>query len=177
MHLQANEEYGLRCLLQVAGATPAGDGRASDPASTAPVPIAEIARAEGLSVEYTAKLMRQLRLAGLVESVRGSCGGYRLSRPASSVTVWNALQALGGEPFPEDFCACHPGQQRECVRSTDCALRALWQTVKRNLQQTLHAITLDDLRRDERAMTIWLDDGSPAHGAFRDAFSKETPCS
>jgi Rrf2 family protein len=175
MHLQANEEYGLRCLLQVASAGPA-DG-AADPAGVEPVPIAEIARAEGLSVEYTAKLMRQLRLAGLVESVRGASGGYRLAQPAQAVTVWHALRALGGEPFPEDFCACHPGQQRECVRSTDCALRALWRTLKRDLKRTLQAITLDDLRRDERTMTVWLDDGSPAGRAFRDAFPKETPCS
>lgn len=164
MHLQANEEYGLRCLIQVATA---------ETSRETPVPIAEIARAEGLSTEYTAKLMRQLRLAGLVASVRGAGGGYRLAQPAEAVTVWKALQALGGEPFPADFCACHPGQQRECVRSTDCALRALWREVNRTLERTLSAITLDDLRRDERAMTIWLDDGRPVAQAFR----KETPCS
>ena len=165
MHLQANEEYGLRCLLQVAVAAPATAGGADE---CAPVSIAEIARAEGLSSEYTAKLMRQLRLAGLVESVRGASGGYRLRRPAASVTVWNALQALGGEPFPSDFCACHPSQKRECVRSTDCGLRALWRTVKQTLEQTLSSITLEDLRRDERAMTLWLDDGSPVADAFQE---------
>ena len=164
MHLQANEEYGLRCLLQVAGAEDL-------------VAIAEIARAEGLSVEYTAKIMRQLRLGELVESVRGAGGGYRLARPAGEIDLWSALRALGGEPFPIDFCACHPGQQRECVRDTDCALRALWRTVKQNLRTTLEGIHLDDLRRDERAMTLWLDDGRPAADAFRDAFPKETPCS
>jgi len=166
MHLQAIEEYGLRCLIQVARAAE-GD---------APLPIAEIARAEGLSAEYTAKLMRQLRLGELVESVRGAGGGYRLSRPAREISVWAALHALGGEPFPADFCACHPGRQSECVRQTDCALRALWRTVKQTLHQTLEAISLEDLRRDERAMAIWLD-GSPANDAFRDAFPKETPCS
>jgi len=164
MHLQANEEYGLRCLLQVAAA----DGV---------VPIAAIARAEGLSAEYTAKLMRQLRLGRLVESVRGAGGGYRLALPAREISVWSALRALGGEPFPSDFCACHPGQARECVRTTDCALRALWQTVDRTLRGTLEGIHLEDLRRDERAMTVWLDDGRPAGDAFRAAIPKETPCS
>ena len=61
MHLLAREEAGLRCLLQVA---------LSELAESlpAPLPIAQIAAAEGLSDVYAAKLMRQLRLAGLVES-------------------------------------------------------------------------------------------------------------
>jgi len=164
MHLQANEEYGLRCLLQVA----AREGHVS---------IAEIARAEGLSAEYTAKLMRQLRLGRLVESVRGAGGGYRLARPAREISVWSALRALGGEPFPTDFCAYHPGQARHCIRTGDCALRALWQSVKQTLRSTLEGIHLEDLRRDERAMTLWLDDGRPVAESFQEAFAKETPCS
>ncbi len=151
MHLQANEEYGLRCLLQVT---------CRQGPDALPVAIPEIAEAEGLSAEYTAKLMRQLRLGGLVESVRGAGGGYRLAQPAHEITVWRALQALGGEPFPSDFCACHGGQLRQCARSTNCALRALWSTVKRTLHETLEGITLEDLRRDERAMVAWLEEPS-----------------
>ena len=145
MQLLSSEEYGLRCLLRVAGA----DG--------ASVPISQIAGAEGISPEYTAKLMRQLRLGGLVTSLRGAEGGYRLTRPAAEITVWGALSVLGGEFFPEGFCACHPGQQRECVRTTDCSLRALWRTVQSSLRETLEAISLADLRRDERSMAVWLD--------------------
>jgi len=146
MQLLASEEYGLRCLLQVSRA-PAG----------APVSISQIAGAEGLSPEYTAKLMRELRLGGLVESVRGAEGGYRLARPAGEISVWSALQVLGGPFFSEAFCACHGGQQRECVRSSDCALRALWHSVQASLSSTLEAIHLSDLLRDERAMGMWLD--------------------
>ena len=73
MHLLAREETGLRCLLQVA-LSELGEG------GPCPVPIARMAAAEGLSDVYAAKLMRQLRMAGLVESVRGANGGYRLSR-------------------------------------------------------------------------------------------------
>jgi Rrf2 family transcriptional regulator, iron-sulfur cluster assembly transcription factor len=145
MQLLASEEYGLRCLLRVA----CGEG-------CAPVPISTIAEAEGLSPEYTAKLMRELRLGELVESVRGAEGGYRLARPARDISVWSALQVLGGEFFPEGFCACHGGQQDRCVRAGDCSIRALWRTVKQALRETLDAISLDDLRRDERAMGTWL---------------------
>jgi len=146
MQLLASEEYGLRCLLRVASAPDA-----------APIAISAIARAEGLSPEYTAKLMRELRLGGLVASVRGAEGGYRLARPAREISVWSALRVLGGEFFPERFCACHGGQREHCVRASDCSIRALWRTLKRALQATLERISLEDLRRDERAMRAWLD--------------------
>jgi Rrf2 family iron-sulfur cluster assembly transcriptional regulator len=123
----------------------------------APVSISQISQAEGLSPEYTAKLMRELRLGRLVRSVRGAVGGYRLARPAREITVWNALQVLGGEFFPESFCDCHPGQRRNCVRTGDCSIRALWSALQTALRETLEQITLEDLRRDESAMETWLD--------------------
>jgi Rrf2 family protein len=152
VQLLASEEYGLRCLLRVARG------------GESPVSISQIAEAEGLSPEYTAKLMRQLRLGRLVTSLRGADGGYCLAHAPEEITVWSALSVLGGEFFPEGFCACHPGQRRQCVRSGDCSLRALWHTVQAALRQTLEDITLADLQRDERAMTVWLDarNGSPA---------------
>jgi Rrf2 family iron-sulfur cluster assembly transcriptional regulator len=147
MQLLASEEYGLRCLLRVAAL---GDGE--------PVSIAAVAASEGLGTEYSAKLLRRLRLAGLVESVRGADGGYRLARPAREITVWSALQALGGEFFAPDFCACHPGRQRRCVRATDCSLRPLWQALQAGVRATLQGITLADLERDEGAMRIWIEE-------------------
>ena len=146
MQLQSTEEYGLRCLLQVAGAP-----------SAETVSIAQIARAEGLSPEYTAKLMRRLRLGGLVTSVRGADGGYRLARAANEISVWDALQVLGGEFFPEGFCTRHCGNRERCARTSDCALRALWRTVQQTLRSTLEKIALSDLGRDERSMLTWLD--------------------
>jgi len=146
MQLLASEEYGLRCLLQVAGSD---TGR--------PVSISQIAEAEGLSPEYTAKLMRELRLGNLVESVRGAEGGYRLTRPPGEVSVWSALRVLGGAFFSEAFCECHPGQRRECVRSSNCSLRALWDAVQRTLRDTLERISLDDLQCNERQMIDCLD--------------------
>jgi Rrf2 family protein len=145
VQLLASEEYGLRCLLQVAEA----------PGET--VSVGRVAAAEGLSADYAAKLLRQLRLAGLLESVRGAEGGYRLSRPVDEITVWSALSALGGEFFGADFCSCHPGQKRRCVRSRDCSLRPLWNRLQATLRTALEAVTLGDLQRDEQAMSAWLD--------------------
>ena len=146
MHLLAIEEYGLRCLLQVAF---------HDPSRLMTVP--QIARAEGLGPEYVAKIMRTLRARGLVASRRGAAGGYRLTRPASEIRVWEAIEILGGEFFPEGFCDCHPGRRRECVHSTDCSVRALWRKVENTLKAALNTISLEDLRRDEGSMVTWLD--------------------
>ncbi len=146
MQLLASEEYGLRCLLQVA-----------DAPGQAPVSISQIAAAEGLSPEYTAKLMRELRLGELVRSVRGAEGGYRLARPAADISVWAALQVLGGSLFSDAFCDCHPGQRECCVRRADCSIRALWRRLEGVLRDTLQNISLEDLSRDENTMGSWLD--------------------
>jgi Rrf2 family protein len=150
MQLLAQEEYGLRCLLELS--------RHDGPQ---PRTIHEIAQAEGLSPDYTAKLLRELRRGGLVESTRGASGGYRLARPADQITVWEAIEVLGGALFPESFCACHPGQRSTCVRGSDCALRALWRRVDAAVRDVLSRIRLGDLLRSEPAMVAWLGGERP----------------
>jgi Rrf2 family protein len=145
MHLLAQEEYGLRCMLQVARS--GGED---------PLTIPQIAEAEGLSAEYTAKLMRALRQGALVTSTRGAGGGYRLARPASEITAWEVLQVLGGSVFPEGFCESHPGQRRDCIHTGNCSVRALWQTIEDTLRGVLGKITLADLRKPESEMLVWL---------------------
>ena len=146
MYLLAIEEYGLRCLLQVAFHPGPG-----------PLTAPEIARREGLGPEYVARIMRALRAGGLVLSTRGAAGGYRLPRPPEEISVWEAIRALGGEFFSQDFCDCRPGRRRDCVHVDDCAVRALWTKLERALRQALERTSLEDLRRDERSMTTWLD--------------------
>src|SRR5262249_60747835 len=93
MKVSAKEEYGLRCMLQLAR------HQGADPLS-----LAEIARDEGLTVAYVAKLVGRLRRAGLVRSVLGRSGGYTLARDASSITLLEVLGALGGRLYSEGYC-------------------------------------------------------------------------
>ena len=137
MHLLAREETGLRCLLQVAL-----EGR-----SGAPVPIASIATAEGISGVYAAKLMRQLRIAGLVESTRGAAGGYRLTRDSDRITVWDAIQALDESFLPTAPCDCEPADRIDCRRTTDCAVSSLWRRIGDEVRRELSAISLAELCR------------------------------
>src|SRR5262245_26460904 len=136
MQLLAQEEHGLRCLLQVA------QHLGPDPLS-----IQAVAEREGLSPEYAAKLMRALRQAGLVQSTRGAAGGYRLSRPPESITVWEVIQALGGSLYSDAFCDSHPGQRRDCVHTASCSIRGLWRSVETAVRGVLDHVTLADLVR------------------------------
>src|SRR5215470_17874273 len=95
MRLTAQEEYGLRCLLQVA--------RGQDTAVTTP----EIAEREGLSEAHVHKLMRLLRRAGLVRSVRGRKGGYQPARPGRS-TSGRCLPRWGTASTPPISAASTP---------------------------------------------------------------------
>jgi Rrf2 family protein len=145
MRLSAQEEYGLRCLLQVA--------REQDGSVTTP----QLAEREGLSPAYVHKLMRLLRRGGLVKSVRGRRGGYPLARPAAQITLDAALVSLGGSLYSRDFCDQHKGVARVCVRHRDCSIRAVWVAIDQAVQRALGQTRLSDLLRTEPEMAVWID--------------------
>lgn len=149
MKLSSQEEYGLRCLLHLAR-TPPGKS----------MTIPEISQAEGLSVPNVAKLMRLLRLAGLVQSERGQAGGYLLARPASAIMVEEVLAGLGGRFFSPQFCERHAGRQENCTHQVDCSLRVLWNTIQDVLTDVLGKTSLADLLCNEEQMTTMLNNRS-----------------
>jgi len=145
MKLSSQEEYGLRCLLHIAR-IPAGES----------MTIPEIARAEALSIPNVAKLMRLLRMGGLVQSERGQSGGYTLARPAEEIPVSDVLDLLGGRFFSEKFCERHAGQNDVCAHAVNCSLRVLWNTVEEVLREVLGKTTLRDLLCNEQQMGNWM---------------------
>lgn len=145
MKLSAQEEYGLRCLLHLAR-IPEGES----------MTIPEISRAEGLSVPNVAKLMRLLRMGGMVQSERGQSGGYTLARKPEEVTVAEVLDLLGGRFFSSRFCERHAGHQDVCAHAVDCSLRVLWNTMQKVLHDVLGKTTLRDLLCSEAGMQDFL---------------------
>jgi Rrf2 family protein len=141
MKITAQEEYGLRCLLRLAQAE---EGHA--------LTIPEIAASEGLSAAYVAKILAVLRQAGLIESVRGRAGGYRLAGTPADIHLGAVMRVLG-EPLFDDpgYCQRHAGTETNgsCVHYGSCTLRALWQTLEQWMRQTLDQITLADLLQNE----------------------------
>ncbi len=149
MKLSAQEEYGLRCLLQVAK-----NSSPLEPEGSITIP--EISKAEGISPAHAAKLLRILRRGGFIKSARGKIGGYSLSRPAHRILLAEVLDALGGRFFASGFCESHSGQSKTCRHTTDCSLRILWSALQVAVDQVLAKITLQDLLRTETEMTNWV---------------------
>lgn len=137
MRFSAQEEYGLRCLLQIAGA-PGGF-----------LTIKDIADREALTVAYVAKIMRALRKGGLVVSTRGQKGGYALTRSPREIDVAQVLEALGGPLHPRDFCRRFSGTQKKCVHDGDCSLRSMWVSIDRVVHDALSKTHLADLLKRE----------------------------
>jgi Rrf2 family transcriptional regulator, iron-sulfur cluster assembly transcription factor len=141
MKFSSQEEYGSRCLVRLARE---GEG--------ASLTIPEVSQAEGLSIPYVAKLMRILRRSGFVKSVRGQAGGYSLARPAEQIIMGDLLAALGGRLYEPEFCRHHSGSLKNCLNTTDCSIRPVWQTVQLAVDQVLNKMTLKDLLQNEQAM-------------------------
>ena len=146
MKLSANEEYGVRCLVRLAYAHDAGQS----------LTIPEISHAEGVSPSYAAKILRILRKHGFIKAERGKEGGYTLARPADSIILGEAIDALGGRLFESNFCDSHSGQAAICTRSVDCSVRSLWRAVQVAVDQVLSKATLRDLLQNEEQMNSWV---------------------
>lgn len=145
MKITSQEEYGLRCLLQLARV----EGGQS-------LTIPEIATQEGLSTPYVAKLLGVMRQAGLIESVRGRSGGYRLAKTPAEVSLGTVMKVLGEPLFDAPgFCDRHRGTEGDgpCVHQGGCTLRALWHTLEHWMRQALDQITLTDLLQNEGGIT------------------------
>ncbi|MBN1447939.1 MAG: Rrf2 family transcriptional regulator [Bacteroidetes bacterium] len=134
MKFSSQEEYGLRCLVQLAR-------RGADASMT----IAEISEAEGLSQAYVAKLLRILRLSGFVESARGQEGGYTLAKPPASIPLSEVLAALGGRFYKPGFCDHYAGTEAVCTHTFSCSIRPLWHRVQKAIDSVLDCTTLADL--------------------------------
>lgn len=141
MKLSTQEEYGLRCLLQL--------GRQGDDAS---LTISELSEREGISSPNVAKIMRVLRKAGFVTSIRGQAGGYALARPADAVSVGEVLAALGGRFFDASFCERHSGVGALCMNNSDCSIRPVLRRLQDVVDEVLGSLTLKSLLRNERDM-------------------------
>jgi Rrf2 family transcriptional regulator, iron-sulfur cluster assembly transcription factor len=138
MKITAQEEYGLRCILQLAR-----QGRQS------PIMVRDIAEREGLSAAYVEKLLWTLSRGGIAESVRGPKGGYRLSRPPTEISIGEVMRVLGGIPSKDEICAQFTGNQETCVHHDDCGLRPVWVSITDFVHGVFDKIPLSALLQGE----------------------------
>lgn len=136
MKLSTKGRYGLRALIDLAQY---GEQEA--------VSIQSISARQQISDSYLEQLVRKLKKAGLVTSVRGAQGGYRLARPAEEISVGDVLRALEGSI---EAVSCQEGENPSCVGKNLCVARFVWQKVNKSIQETVDSIMISQLVEESR---------------------------
>ena len=102
----------------------------------------EIAEATGLGGPTVSKLLKRLARGGLVEARRGARGGYTLAKPAESISVAEAIEALEG---PLALTACVRGADEACDHRSLCPMTGRWNKVDAAIRTALESVTLADM--------------------------------
>lgn len=113
--------------------------------SRAPKQVSLISSEENIPRKFLEAIMSELRQEGLVESVRGKFGGYRLQRPAEMITFGQIMRVTDG-PLALIPCVSHNFYKRcdDCVDETGCALRRVMAEVRREASEILDRTSLAD---------------------------------
>ncbi len=144
MMFSTKAEYGVRVMVELARRA----GESVDGAESV-VPLAEIAEHDGMPLAYLEHLVARLRKAGLIDSRRGSRGGYMLARPAEEITMAEVVEALEGAIAPIECISQGPDGSVVCSRESDpdhtCPTKLLWTRVRFSIVKTLEETTLANL--------------------------------
>ena len=134
MRIPAKADYAVRALVELASLT-AGD--------SAPHPVSadRLAENQHIAAPFLAGILGQLRLSGLVRSVRGPEGGYVLARPAKEITIADVIRAIDGP------LATLSGQYPDALEypGAAAALRDVWVAVRTSMRLVLEHTTIADV--------------------------------
>ena len=130
MKLSTRSRYGARLLVDLARNKDRG-----------PIQIGEISKRQEISVKYLEQLIRPLKKAKLVTSVRGPKGGHLLSEKPEKITLGQVVRLFEGQA---DLVEC-VSLPEKCPMSDDCQVRLAWRDATRVLYEKLDATTIADL--------------------------------
>jgi Rrf2 family protein len=88
------------------------------------------------------KLVSRLSAAGLIESTRGTGGGFRLARPPASISLADIIEAVEG---PIALTACVDGAAQDCCIDQTCKVKPHWNAVNGAVRGALAGVTLASL--------------------------------
>jgi Rrf2 family iron-sulfur cluster assembly transcriptional regulator len=113
---------------------------------TDPVTLSEISARQKISISYLEQLFGKMRRRGLVESVRGPGGGYRLARETAQIAVADIILAVD-EPIDATQCR----GKENCRDDQKCITHDLWAKLNEHVLNYLAAMTLKQLVEDQIA--------------------------
>ncbi len=105
-----------------------------------PVSLKKIAEYETISLKYLEQIFSTLKKNGIVDSVRGTYGGYILSKKPSEISVKDIIYAMDGPVKPVDCI-----DKQACDKYLDCAVNWLWDGLKIIVDDYLEQITLEKM--------------------------------
>lgn len=114
----------------------------------APVSAERLANSDNIPVDYVSQLLVKLRRAGLIESRRGSTGGYALSKPPSAIKLGDVVRAVDGEVF-EDVCGKYEKGEKDCRHQGDCSISPVWKRLGALVTQYFESVTLADILEEK----------------------------
>jgi len=135
MKMSTKGRYGVRLMLDLALHN--GEG---------PVLLKDIARRQGISEKYLWNLINPLKTVGLVQSIRGARGGYKLAKKPSEISLKDIIRVLEG-PLCLVDCVENPST---CERSPTCITRDVWCEASQNFMKTLENMTLEKMLERHR---------------------------
>ena len=130
MHINLESDYAVRIVQYLAQSNERRDAQS-------------IADSTCVSLRFTLKIMRKLVAADIVQSFKGAHGGYTLSRPASSITLRQVIEAVEG---PYRFSRCvDNGFACNCSSVTACPFHSVFDDITQMVIQKLDEATFDSL--------------------------------
>ncbi|WP_087022848.1 Fe-S cluster assembly transcriptional regulator IscR [Thaumasiovibrio subtropicus] len=159
MRLTSKGRYAVTAMLDVALHSQEG-----------PVPLAEISERQGISLSYLEQLFSRLRKAGLVASVRGPGGGYRLGDEADNIAVGTVIAAVD-----ESVDATKCQGKADCQGGTRCLTHALWRDLSSRISGFLDNITLGELMKNNEVQEVAdRQDNTLEASLLRNSFGQST---
>lgn len=104
--------------------------------------LKDVSQRQNISIKYLEQITSLLSKFGLLTSVRGPQGGYKLSKPASAYKVSEILKITEGSLSP---VACLETENNTCEKKDICQTLALWEGLKKVINSYLDNVTLEDL--------------------------------
>jgi len=133
MRLSTKGRYAVMAMADLAG----------NAADAKPVALADIAQRQDISLSYLEQLFAKLRRGGLVTSVRGPGGGYRLARPSTELRIADIIVAVD-EPIAAT--RCKPGSSKGCTKTgARCVTHDLWEELGQQIHVFLSSVSLADV--------------------------------
>lgn len=131
MKISTKGRYALRVLLDLAEHQNCGF-----------IALKDIAERQNISKKYLEQIIPIFNRAGILKTVRGSQGGYKLAKTPDNYTVGEVLRLTEGSLAP---VACVENENVDCERCNECATLPVWQGLYKVINEYLDGITLQDI--------------------------------